>query len=104
MSGDLDLAPISAWDNEQFTYFKFAANADMPGIYTVDAMGKESIANRHTAGDANDLIVVHKISPQWVFRLGNRALAIYNEAYTKQGGNSSSGTAAKNVKRIVRLK
>lgn len=102
MSGDLDLAPVNVWDNHQFTYFKFASQADLPGIYYVDTEGGESIVNRHTAGEANNIIVVHKVSPRWVLRLGHRALAIYNEAYSRQGVDHRSGTAVENVKRAIK--
>lgn len=45
MSGDYSLAPVNAWDNGEFTYFKFPGNRDIPAIYMVDADGKESIVN-----------------------------------------------------------
>ena len=81
MSGDTDIAPINTWDNNEFTYFKFAAKADLPGIYLVDAAGTESIVNRHVMADNSNVIVVHKINHKWLLRLGNRALAVYNDAY-----------------------
>ena len=102
MSGDLDIAPVNVWDNDQFTYFKFSGQADLPGIYYVDAEGGESIVNRHTAGAANNIIVVHKVSSRWVLRLGQRALAVYNEAYSRQGVDNSSGTAVDKVKRTIK--
>ena len=102
MSGDFDIAPLNVWDDKEFTYFKFHNNNDMPGIYMVDAEGKESIVNRHTIGDANDIIVVHKVNPKWVLRLSNRALAIYNEAYDADGIRNTSRTAAPHVMRVIK--
>ncbi|MDH2436871.1 P-type conjugative transfer protein VirB9 [Pokkaliibacter sp. MBI-7] len=102
MSGDTDIAPVNAWDNGQMTFFKFAANADMPAIYMVDAEGNESIVNRHTVGSSSDIVVVHKVSPKWVIRLGNRALAIWNEAYDPNGVPNETGTASPGVRRVIR--
>lgn len=102
MSGDLDIAPVNVWDNGRFTYFKFAANADIPGIYISGKDCEESIVNRHTVGEGNNIIVVHKLGARWVLRLGNRALAIYNEYDNRQGVSSVTGTAASNVRRIIK--
>lgn len=102
MSGDLDIAPINVWDSGEFTYFKFAGNRDIPGIYIVDAEGKESIVNRNTLGDANDVVVVHKVNPKWVLRLGRRALAVFNEAYDPEGITNITGTKSPVVQRVIR--
>jgi len=102
MSGDLDIAPINAWDSGEFTYFKFPANRDMPGIYMVDNDGLESIVNRNVTGEANNVIVVHKVNPKWVLRLGRRALAIFNEAYSPDGIANVTGTKSGAVKRLVK--
>lgn len=100
MSGDKDIAPVNAWDNGRFTYFKFSANADLPSIYFVDAEGNESLMPRTTVGDSNNLIVVHKVNPKWMIRIGNRALAIFNEAYDPNGVPNDTGTASPAVRRV----
>lgn len=100
MSGDRDIAPINAWDNGRVTYFKFSANTDMPSIYVVDAEGNESLIPRTVVGSANDIIVVHKVSPKWIIRLGNRALAVFNEAYNPYGIPNTTGTVSPLVRRI----
>jgi len=102
MSGDIEIAPVNAWDNWRFTYFKFAPNTDMPAIYFVDAEGNESIVNRTTVGDGNTIIVVHKINPKWILRLGNQALAVFNEAYDTTGTPNETGTASAAVQRITK--
>lgn len=100
MSGDKDIAPINAWDDGRFTYFKFSANADLPSIYFVDAENNESLVPRTTVGKSNDIIVVHKVNPKWMIRLGNRALAIFNEAYDPYGVPNDTGTASPAVRRV----
>ncbi|MCZ2203600.1 P-type conjugative transfer protein VirB9 [Bartonella sp. A05] len=100
MSGDQDVAPMNVWDNGQITYFKFSANMDMPSIYVVDAKGNESLIPRTVVGDSNNIIAVHKVNPRWIIRLGDRALAIFNEAYDPHGVPNTTGTISTVVHRI----
>ena len=101
MSGDLDIAPVNAWDDREFTYFKYPGNRDVPAIYMVDADGAESIVNRHSTGAANEIVVVHKVAARWVLRLGTRALAIWNDAYDAEGRRNVSRTASPDVTRVL---
>lgn len=101
MSGDLDLAPVNAWDDGEFTYFKFPGNRDLPAIYLVDPDGNESIVNRHNAGESSDVIVVHRVAQRWVLRLGTRALAIWDDAYDPAGRRNTSRTASPDVNRVL---
>ena len=102
MSGDKDIAPLHAWDNGNFTYFKFADHRDLPAIYMVDADDQESMVNRHNIGEASNIVVVHKVSDRWIFRLGDRALAIYNESYKEHPDLPSTRTAVPTIQRIVK--
>lgn len=102
MSGDLDIAPANAWDNNEATYLKFPGNRDIPAIYMVDADGNESIVNRTTIGEANDIVVLHKVNAKWILRLGDRALAVWNEAYDPNGVRNTTGTASPEVKRVIK--
>jgi type IV secretion system protein VirB9 len=101
MSGDLDIAPVNAWDDREFTYFKFPGNRDIPAIYMVDVEGTESIVNRHSAGAANEIVVVHRVAARWVLRLGTRALAVWNDAYDAEGRRNVTRTASPDVKRVL---
>jgi type IV secretion system protein VirB9 len=85
MSGDLDIAPINAWDNNEATYLKFPGNRDIPAIYMVDADGNESIVNRTTIGEASDIVVLHKVNSKWILRLGDRALRYGTRPMTPTG-------------------
>jgi type IV secretion system protein VirB9 len=101
MSGDEDIAPVNAWDNGEFTYFKFPGNRDIPAIYMVDADGAESIVNRHSSGGASDIVVVQRVAPQWVLRLGSRVLGVWNDAYDSFGRRNETRTASQEVKRVL---
>jgi type IV secretion system protein VirB9 len=101
MSGDQDIALVNCWDDGQFTSFKFAGGADLPAIYLVDADGQESVVDRHSAGAANEIIVVHKVAPRWVLRLGGRALAVWNDAFLAEGRRNETGTATPDVSRVL---
>lgn len=107
MSGDQDIAPLHAWDNGTFTYFKFASSRDLPVIYMVDADDQESMVNRHNMGEASNIVVAHKVHDRWILRLGDRALAIYNESSREQAewpqpAPLSTGTAVPTIQRIVK--
>jgi type IV secretion system protein VirB9 len=101
MSGDLDIAPASAWDDREFTYFKFPPGRDLPAIYLVDADGLESVVNRHSAGPANEIVVVHKVASRWVLRLGTRALAVWNDAFSPEGRMNATRTASPDLTRVL---
>jgi len=45
MTGRQSLAPVNAWDNQQFTFFRFPGTADVPAIFMVNPDGSESIVN-----------------------------------------------------------
>lgn len=102
MSGDIDIAPVNVWDNGRFTFFKFPANADMPAIYLVSESGTESLVNSTTKGAANNILMVHKVNPKFMVRLGDRALAVFNEAYDAQGIENTTGTASPTVERVIK--
>jgi len=102
MTGHRDLAPINAWDNGQFTFFKFPGVVDIPAIFMVNPDGSESIVNHHIQGQANDIVVMHKVTGQWVLRLGYFVLSVFNESYDAVGESNSSRTASPEVIRHVR--
>jgi len=101
MSGDFDIAPVNAWDDREFTYFRFPGNRDIPAIYMVDEDGKESIVNRHSTGPASEVVVMHKVAQRWVLRLGSRALAVWNDAYDPAGRKNDTRTVSPDVSRVL---
>jgi len=105
MSGDLELAPINAWDDGARTYFKFPGGIDLPAITVIDAAGDESVVARAIAGFANDVVVLPKVAEKWVLRLGERALGIYNDSYDPaKGVAAATGTVSPWVTRVVKSK
>lgn len=67
----------------------------------MDADGNESMVNRNTIGEANGVYSVHKVNAKWMLRLGDRALAVYNDAYDAIGVENKSRTQSPAVKRVV---
>lgn len=102
MSGDKSLAPVNVWNDDNFTYFKFPGNRDLPTIFLGNADGTESIVNRVSRGAGNDVVVVQKIAPKWVLRLGKQFLGVYNESYDPIGVTNTTGTASPVVVREVK--
>lgn len=102
MTGDLSIAPINAWDNGQFTFFRFPGAVDVPAVYVVEPDGTESIVNQNVQGAASDTLVMHKTGAQWVLRLGKSSLSVFNESYDPNGVSNTSRTASPEVIRGVR--
>ena len=109
MAGDFTIAPLNVWDDGKFTYFKFPGNRDFPAIYMVDPDGRESIVNRNSTGKSSDVVVVQKVNEKWSLRLGQQALAVFNEDMIAAGDvpivtnrDAASGTSSPLVERVVK--
>lgn len=107
-AGDLSLAPVNVWDDGKFTYFKFSENQDIPAIYMVDADGSESIVNRNSSTQSNDVIVMQKVNEKWRLRLGRQVVTIFNRQLedgpisTAPRLHIDTGTASASVQRIIK--
>lgn len=77
-SGARELAPIAAFDNGEFTYFKFDKTKKMPAIFAVDTERNESLVNYDVEGD---YVVIHQIGKLFTLRVGDSAVAVFNENY-----------------------
>lgn len=77
-TGSRELVPIEAFDNSQFTFFKFSREGlnKLPAIFIVDKDKKESLVNFHIQGD---YVVIHSLAKQFTFRNGNVVTSIYND-------------------------
>ena len=102
MSGDTSIAPTNVWDDGVFTYFKFPGNRDLPNIYLVHEDNSESLVNKHPYGKSKNVVVMHKVSPEWVLRTNSEALAIFNESYDPIGRQTDTGTKSSRVKRVLK--
>lgn len=77
-TGDPELAPTAAFDNNQFTYFKFDEEGDsrLPSVFIVDQNRKESLVNFHMQGN---YMVVNAVAKEFTFRDGDRVTTVYND-------------------------
>ncbi|MDK7585083.1 TrbG/VirB9 family P-type conjugative transfer protein [Alcaligenes phenolicus] len=98
-SGDLDLAPIHAWDDGHQTWMQFAPTAEIPAIYRVTDDGQEVLTNYHMADHRT--MVLHRTSARWHIRLGGNVVAIHNAAFRQTPTKPHTGTASPSVERVV---
>ncbi|WP_321266865.1 TrbG/VirB9 family P-type conjugative transfer protein [Alcaligenes faecalis] len=98
-SGDLDLAPVHAWDDGQQTWLQFAPAAEIPVVYRVTEDSQEVLTNYHMADHRT--MVLHRTSKRWHIRLGNRVVAIHNSAFGQTPATPYTGTVSPSVERIV---
>lgn len=77
-TGDKTLTPIEAFDNGQFTYFKFKSDglSRLPSVFSVDKERQESLVNYHMQGD---YMVVHSVYRQFTLRHGAYVTSVYND-------------------------
>jgi len=60
--GSNEIAPIEAWDDGLFTYFRFPAHHDFPAIYYVGEDKQEHLVNKNVE---NDVVYVQKIAAKF---------------------------------------
>lgn len=77
--GSKHIAPIIAFDDGLFTYFKFKPNTDFPAVYSVSSDG-ESILNSHIE---ENTLIIHGVYPEYRFRAGSDVVGVYNDNYEK---------------------
>lgn len=102
--GNRTIAPVNAYDDGNFTYFKFAGNVDLPAIYAVDVSdtkyGQEILVNYTVQGIGNDTLVMHKVHGMWRLRLGDTVIDVYNNGLNGYGVLNQTGTISSEVERI----
>lgn len=77
-TGMRSLAPLVAFDNGQFTYFKFRNDgmSHLPSVFIVDKNRDETLVNYHMQGD---YMVIHSIAKLFTLRDGANVTSIYND-------------------------
>lgn len=77
-TGDKALVPLDAFDNGQFTYFKFKEGgmSHLPAIFIVDKNRNETLVNYHMEGQ---YLIVNGVAKQFTFRDGSYVTSIYND-------------------------
>ncbi len=79
MSGSKDIAPLEAFDDGEFTYFKFKnINADYPAIFQVLPDGNEAIVNYRVS--RNGYVVIEMVTSQYTLRFGSQMACIFNDS------------------------
>lgn len=92
------LAPTMAYDDGRFTYLKFPNNRDFPSVFAVAADKSESLINTHVD---KDVLVIQRVSPELVLRLGNAVVGIYNDSFDLDGLPPNEGTTVPGVRRVI---
>ena len=99
LPGGDDIAPSLVFDDGRFTYFKFPPNREIPAIFYFSPLGEETRINFHME---KDLAVVQRMGRQFVLRLGEAVVGIWNEAYDKTGVAAIEGTTVSGITRTLR--
>lgn len=102
MDGAADFAPEIVFDDGRFTYFRFPANRELPTIFYISSAGEEGRVNFHIDDHAPDIVVVERMAPRFVLRLGRTAIGIWNDAFDVDGLAPRDGTAVDGVSRVLR--
>lgn len=100
-----DAKPVAVFDDGRFTYFHFPGNRTLPGVFRVEANGKESRTNP-SFDPVNSLLVVDSVAQGWFLRLGadpdSPVASVVNNAYDPQGVAPVAGSTVEGVRRVVR--
>lgn len=108
------IAPKAAWDDGNFTYLVIPNHREIPAVFKVTVDGNktinneiashetirlETMVNTHMEGDNKDTIVIHGVAKQYVLRLSQQVVGIWNEAYDIDSGSPRHGTIIPHVSR-----
>jgi len=95
------IRPYQVWDDGTFTYFKFYAQQDLPSFFVINDDGSESVVNKGMERDG-DTMVVQRVGKQFVLRMGNSVVCIYNENPTIFTPSTGTETSSDQVQRVIR--
>jgi len=102
MAGSEDIVPSLVFDDGHFTYFQFPANREMPTIFVLSSAREEARVNFHIDEHDPGLVVVERMGRQFVLRLGDAVVGIWNDAYDSYGIPPHDGTTVEGVTRTMR--
>ncbi len=101
-AGSKSITPVAAYDNGQFIYLKFAPHQAMPSVYDLvsnkGGKDEEALVNTTVQGDT---LVVERLVPKLVLRLGQQVVAVENRKFNANGGMPATGTISPKVQRVV---
>lgn len=98
-SGSEAIAPTAAYDDGRFTYLTFPNNREIPTVFLQAADKSESLVNSHMDGDT---LVIHRVAPTFVLRLGQQVVGIYNAAYDTEGVPTPTGSSVPGMVRTIK--
>ena len=92
--------PEQVFDDGKATYFRFAAGASAPAIFSITPDAGESIVNFAVRGPYT---VVEQVAPQFVLRHGKEVTFIFNDAYSAPtpGADAPRQRAQKKCRRSI---
>ena len=96
------IAPSRTYDDGRFTYFQFPGNREFPAVFVVSSDKSESLVNSHIDPKQPDILVVQRVAPEFILRLGNEVAAVYNDNYDAMGIDNNNKTSVKGVQRTMR--
>jgi len=97
--GSEGIAPAAAFDDGRFTYLRFPNNREIPSVFLQASDESESLVNSHMNGDT---LVIHRVAPVFVLRLGEQVVGIYNAAYDIDGIPTPTGTSVPGLVRTIK--
>jgi type IV secretion system protein VirB9 len=93
------IVPSLVFDDGRFTYFRFAGNEALPAVFHVLGDGSEALVNTRMEGD---LLVADRVSRRLVLRAGSEVVAVWNDAFDREGVPTTGGTTVETVERLVK--
>jgi type IV secretion system protein VirB9 len=81
--GSTELAPLQAYDDEQFTYLRFAVHQPLPAVFAVTSdTGDEAVVNFRRE---QDWLIIHRVAAQFTLRYANgHAISLFNHRLIPQ--------------------
>ena len=98
-TGSREIAPTMAYDDGRFTYLKFPNNREIPAMFLVASDKSESLVNTHVI---DDTVVIQRVGKEFVMRLGNQVVGLYNESWDPDGVPPENGMTATGLKRVIK--
>lgn len=92
-----DIVPSLVFDDDRFTYLRFANNREVPAVFHVQRDGSETLLNTRMEGD---LLVVDRVSRRLTLRAGSAVVGLWNEAFDADGRPPEAGTTVPGVARV----
>ncbi|OPY63623.1 MAG: Type IV secretion system protein virB9 precursor [Syntrophorhabdaceae bacterium PtaU1.Bin034] len=94
-----EIAPTMAYDDGRFTYLRFPNNREIPAMFLVSDDKSESLINTHVV---DDTVVIQRVGKEFVIRLGNAVVGLYNESYDPDGVPPDNGLSVPGLKRVIK--